>query len=85
MVIDSSIGFWGALLAPIIVLALVAMAIGFLLLVSRLNWAAREFVATCRERQRAHRRLLEMLQEHMENRETGLDPIWTVSAALGRC
>jgi hypothetical protein len=77
--------FWEGVLAPILVLALVAMAIGFLLLVSRLSWAAREFVVTCRERQRAHRRLVEMLQEHLETNELGLERLWSASTALSAC
>ncbi len=85
MVVDRFSGLWEAVLAPIIVLVLVVMAIGFLLLVSRLSWAAREFVATCRERQKAHRRLIEMLQEQLESRETGLEQIWSASVALGSC
>jgi hypothetical protein len=78
-------GLAETVLAPIVVLALVVMAIGFLLLVSRLSWAAREFVMTCRERQRAHRQMLEILQEHLESKEPSLDHLWTASAALGSC
>lgn len=85
MAIGSFTGFWEGVLAPIAVLGVVALAVGFLLLVSRLSWAAREFVATCRERQRAHRRLLELLQEHLEAREPALEQIWSAAAALGSC
>lgn len=85
MLIGSFNGFWDATLAPVVVLVLVAVAVGFLLLVSRLCWAAREFVATCRERQKTHRRLVEILQEQMETREPGLDQIWPASAALSSC
>jgi hypothetical protein len=73
------------MLAPIVVLALVVVAVGFLVLVSRLSWAAREFVVTCRERQRAHRRLVEMLQEHLESSDPGLEQLWSASAALSAC
>jgi hypothetical protein len=73
------------MLAPIVVLALVVVAVGFLVLVSRLSWAAREFVVTCRERQRAHRRLVEMLQEHLESSDPGMEQLWSASAALSAC
>ena len=80
---------WEGILAPIVVLAVVVIAVGFLMLVSRLSWAAREFVVTCRERQRAHDRLLELVQEHLEERiergEPSLNQIWSASAALGSC
>jgi uncharacterized protein (DUF2062 family) len=83
--IHSFTGFWQALLAPMVVLALVVATLGFLLLVSRVSWAAREFVLTCRERQRTHRHLLEMLQEQLETRQPALDQLWSASAALGSC
>jgi len=80
--------WWEGVLAPVVVLAIVAVAIGFLFLVSRLNWAAREFVATCRERQRAHKKLVEMLHqqlEQMENQDLGVDQLWSASSALSAC
>ena len=80
--------WWEGVLAPVVVLAVVAVAIGFLFLVSRLSWAAREFVATCRERQRAHRKLVEMLHQHleqMENQDLGVDQLWSASSALSAC
>jgi len=80
--------WWEGLLAPVVVLAVVVMAIGFLFLVSRLSWAAREFVATCRERQKAHRKLVEMLHQHleqMENQDLGVDQLWSASSALSAC
>ncbi len=80
--------WWEGILAPVVVLAVVAMAIGFLFLVSRLSWAAREFVTTCRERQRAHRKLVEMLHQHleqMENQDLGVDQLWSASSALSAC
>ncbi|HEV2425873.1 MAG TPA: hypothetical protein VGZ29_13675 [Terriglobia bacterium] len=85
MSIGSFTGFSDAMLAPIVVLVLVAVAVGFLMLVSRVCWAAREFVATCRERQKTHRRLVEILQEQLETRDPCLDQIWSASAALGSC
>jgi hypothetical protein len=85
MLLSRCSGIWEAVLAPIVVLAIVVVAVGFLLLVSRLSWAAREFVITCRERQRAHGRLLEIVQEHLERGEPTLDQIWSASAALGSC
>jgi hypothetical protein len=81
-------GWWEGMLAPVVVLAVVVTAIGFLFLVSRLSWAAREFVVTCRERQRAHRKLVEMLHQHleqMENQELGVDQLWSASSALSAC
>jgi hypothetical protein len=77
--------FWEGILAPIAVLAVVVVAIGFLFLVGRLSWAAREFVITCRERQRAHRKLLEMLHDHLENEQLGVDQLWSASSALSAC
>jgi len=81
-------GCWEGILAPVVVLAIVTTAIGFLFLVSRLSWAAREFVTTCRERQRAHRKLVEMLHRHleqMENQDLGVDQLWSASSALSAC
>jgi hypothetical protein len=81
-------GCWEGILAPVVVLAIVATAIGFLFLVSRLSWAAREFVTTCRERQKAHRKLVEMLHQHleqMENQDLGVDQLWSASSALSAC
>ena len=78
-------GFWEGILVPVMVLAVVVMAVGFLLLVARVSWAAREFVATCRERQRAHRKLVETLSDFMENQNLGVDQIWSASAALSEC
>ena len=77
--------FWGGILAPIAVLAIVVMAIGFLFLVGRLSWAAQEFVITCRERQRSHRKLVEMLHDHLENEQLGVDQLWSASSALSAC
>lgn len=77
--------FWEGILAPIAVLAVVVVAIGFLFLVGRLSWAAHEFVMTCRERQRAHRKLIEMLREHLENEQLGVDQLWSASSALSAC
>jgi hypothetical protein len=77
--------FLGGILAPIAVLAIVVMAIGFLFLVGRLSWAAHEFVITCRERQRAHRKLVEMLHDHLENEQLGVDQLWSASSALSAC
>jgi hypothetical protein len=79
-------GFWEALLAPIVVLALVAATLGFLLLVSRVSWAARELVLACREGRRAHRELIGLLQDEIESRDPGLDErLWSASVALGSC
>ena len=77
--------FWEGILAPIAVLAVVVVAIGFLFLVGRLSWAAHEFVITCRERQRAHRKLIEMLHDHLENEQLGVDQLWSASSALSAC
>ena len=77
--------FWEGILAPIAVLAVVVVSIGFLFLVGRLSWAAREFVITCRERQRAHRKLVEMLHDHLENEQLGVDQLWSASSALSAC
>jgi len=80
--------YWEGILAPVAVLAVVVVALGFLYLVGRLSWAAHEFVATCRERQRAHRKLVEVLQEqlqHVENQELGVEQLWSASAALSAC
>ena len=71
-----------------VVLAVVVTAIGFLFLVSRLSWAAREFVVTCRERQKAHRKMVEMLHQHleqMENQDLGVEQLWSASSALSAC
>jgi xanthine/uracil permease len=81
-------GWWEEMLAPVAVLGVVVTAIGFLFLVSRLSWAAREFVATCRERQKAHRKLVEMLHQHleqMENQDLGVEQLWSASSALSAC
>jgi len=89
MIVGELSEVWKGVLAPIIVLAVVVIAVGFLMLVSRLSWAAREFVVTCRERQRAHDRLLEIvqehLQEHVERGEPSLNQIWSAATALGSC
>jgi hypothetical protein len=87
MLVGGLTEMWEGILAPIVVLAVVVIAVGFLLLASRLSWAAREFVVTCRERQRANDRLLEIVQEHLERGEPSLDldQIWSASAALGSC
>jgi len=80
--------YWDGILAPVAVAAVVVVALGFLFLVGRLSWAAHEFVATCRERQRAHRKLVEVLQEqlqHIENQELGVEQLWSASAALSAC
>jgi hypothetical protein len=77
--------YWEGVLAPILVLAVVVMAVGFLFLVGRISWAAREFVATCRERQRTHRRLVEMLHDHLENQQLGVEQLWSASSALSAC
>ncbi|HUI42080.1 MAG TPA: hypothetical protein VL523_08935 [Terriglobia bacterium] len=77
--------FWEGILAPVTVLAVVVMALGFLFLVGRLSWAAREFVQTCRERQRAHRKLVETLSDFVENQNLGVDQLWSASAALSAC
>jgi hypothetical protein len=56
--------------------------------VGRLSWAAREYVLTCRERQRAHRKLIEMLHqqaERLENEALGVNQLWSASAALSAC
>lgn len=78
-------GYWEGILAPIVVLAVVVMAVGFLFLVGRVSWAAREFVATCRERQRTHRKLVEILHDHLENQQLGVDQLWSASSALSAC
>jgi len=81
-------GWWEGMLAPVVVLAVVVTAIGFLFLVSRLSWAAREFVVTCRERQKAHRKMVEMLHQHleqMENQDLGVEQLWSASSALSTC
>jgi len=89
MIIGELSEVWEGVLAPMIVLAVVVVAVGFLMLMSRLSWAVRELVLVCRERQRAHDRLLEMMQEHLqehpERGEPTLDQIWSASAALGSC
>lgn len=77
--------WWEGILAPVTVLAVVVFAIGFLFLVGRLSWAAREFVLTCRERQRAHRKLVETLSDFVENQNLGVDQLWSASAALSAC
>jgi len=79
---------WEAILMPVLVLALVVVTLGFLFLVNRLSWAAREYVLTCRERQRAHRKLVEILHEQagrLENEALGVDQLWSASAALSAC
>lgn len=79
---------WDAILAPVLVLAIVVSTLGFLFLVTRLSWAAREYVLTCRERQRAHRKLMEALHqqvERLENEALGVDQLWSASAALSAC
>jgi len=89
MIVGGLSEVWEGVLAPIVVLAVVVMAVGFLMLVSRLSWAAHEFVLTCRERQRAHARLLEIVQEQMQDQlergEPNLNQIWSASVALGSC
>lgn len=80
--------YWDTILAPVLVLAIVVATLGFLFLVGRLSWAAREYVLTCRERQRAHRKMLEMLNEQaarLENEALGVDQLWSASAALSAC
>jgi hypothetical protein len=79
---------WEGILMPVLVFAVVVMTVGFLFLVGRLSWAAREYVITCRERQRAHRKLVEMLSEQadrLENEALGVDQLWSASAALSAC
>ena len=80
--------YWDGILAPVAVLAVVVITLGFLFLVGRLSWAAREYVLACRERQRAHRKLIEMLHqqaERLENEALGVDQLWSASAALSAC
>ena len=79
---------WDAILAPVLVFAIVVSTLGFLFLVGRVSWAVREYVVTCRERQRAHRKLMEMLHrqvERLENEALGVDQLWSASAALSAC
>ena len=79
---------WDGILAPVVVLAIVVATLGFLFLVGRLSWAAREYALVCRERQRAHRKLVEMLHqqvERLENDALGVDQLWSASAALSAC
>jgi hypothetical protein len=80
--------FWEGILMPVVVLAVVVITLGFLFLVGRLSWAAREYVLTCRERQRAHRKLVEMMDQQadrLENEALGVDQLWSASAALSAC
>jgi hypothetical protein len=80
--------YWDGILAPVAVFAVVVITLGFLFLVGRLSWAAREYVLACRERQRAQRKLMEMLREQaerLENEALGVDQLWSASAALSAC
>jgi uncharacterized membrane protein len=79
------ISFWEGILLPVTVLAVVVVAVGFLLLVARLSWAAREFVNTCRERQRVHRKLVETLSQLVEHQDLNVDQLWSASTALSAC
>ena len=79
---------WDGILMPVLVFAIVVITLGFLFLVGRVSWAVREYVLTCRERQRAHRKLMEMLHqqvERLENEALGVDQLWSASAALSAC
>ena len=83
-----AMSYWEGILTPVLVFAIVVITLGFLFLVGRLSWAAREYVLTCRERQRAHRKLVEMLHqqvERLENEALGVDQLWSASAALSAC
>jgi hypothetical protein len=83
-----SSSYWDGILAPLVVLAVVVMTLGFLFLVGRLGWAAREYGLACQERQRAHRKLIEMLHlqvQRLDNEALGVDQLWSASAALSAC
>ena len=80
--------YWDDILAPVMVFAVVGVTLGFLFLAGRLAWAAREYALACRERQRAHRKLTEMLNQQLErldNEALGVNQLWSASAALSAC
>ena len=77
-----------AMVGPAAVLVTGIAAGGFLYLVARLSWAARQFVATCRERQQTERKMIEMLREYLS--QPASDPsevaqMWAASASMAVC
>ena len=73
------------LVALVEVLGIVAVAAGFLFLAGRVAWGVQQFVATCRERQRAQGRMVEMLREYLEQSQTSVEQLWSASGALSVC
>ncbi|HEV2177368.1 MAG TPA: hypothetical protein VGW33_09225 [Terriglobia bacterium] len=67
------------------VVAILAAAAGFLFLVARVSWAARQFVATCQERQQAQRKMVEMLREYLGQQPADLEQMWSASTAMAVC
>ena len=76
------------LVAAVKLLAIAATTIGFLFLVARVSWAARQFVVTCRERERSQRKMVEMLREYLGQQPTDaaeIGQMWSASTAMAVC
>ena len=67
---------WDKLLGSVVALAVAAGTTGFLVLVSRLSWAVRQFVDSCRQRDQLQHEIAEILREYLRSQQVMESQMW---------
>ena len=64
------------MLATVVTLGVLLIAVGFLVLVWRLSWCLKGYVATELQRSRYEERIVAMLHDYIESQRTTNEQIW---------